>query len=276
MKISNITESGMTRRNFLANTGRSMLGVLVSSGISLDIAKDIVIRAASSDKFGISKFVQGSDGAFYDDAHESANKIWGGLSAFRREFGLKPALVFGPDQIGAGGIVSGGELVKFFAKVSADGWEIVPEDENNWLLVKGSEEIFVSNEIQNDDWSFGDFSSYSEFLNKWWAGWMRSSFESSTLEFRRILAKNGIDYWDRPEHVIEQAMESLGDLGPEEFDKLYGDVDEWLELADSKGILRPKSETPVEKFEPRRDDHVYGSSMHQPFESKLKMALDIF
>lgn len=281
MKLS-LIESDISRRDFLRKSGVGIgVGMLVSNGIPLPVAKDIVAQASTPSKFGIFKHLQDSMGAYNDAAHESANIAWRGLADFKREFGLDPALVFGPDQIGAGGMVSGRDLVQFFTKASEDGWEIMPEDENNWLLIKDNEEISVSKHGPGDslDWSFKSVDSYNDFLKNWWDGWMEASLEPSSPEFRRTLAKYGINYWDRPDHVIEQALEELGESDPAEFEKLYGSVDNWLKLADARGVENPHAERQKlepETYNPRNDDHIYGSSMHQPFESLAKRLDAIF
>lgn len=99
MKLS-IIESDISRRRFLANTGKGFLGILVGSGISPDIAKSVADSVVSGGKFGVFRHIQDSIGAYYDAAQESANSAWNGLRAFKRISGLDPMLVFGPDQIG--------------------------------------------------------------------------------------------------------------------------------------------------------------------------------
>lgn len=281
MKLS-IIEPGLSRRDFLAKTGKGTISILIGSGISPDVAKSIVDKAAHGDKFCIFRHIQSSTSAFYCDAAESANIAWNGLKAFKREFDLDPMFAFGPDQIGAGSIVNGNGLIDFFAKASNNGWEVIPEDENNWLLAKDDEEVTVSRHQPGDelDWSFHRFDSYNGFFKKWWSGWMESAFESSTPEFRRLLEKYGIDYWDRPDFVVEQAMEALAESDPIAFEKEFGSINRWLKLAEKYDIPKPKEydipqskKYDVEEFNPTQDDYIYGSSMHQPFESKLNKAL---
>lgn len=181
-------------------------------------------------------------------------------------------------------MIDGDDLVSFLARMSNNGWEVISEDENNWLLINDNDEISVSKHSPGDDidWSFRSFDSYGEFFKKWWEGWMESSFEGSTPEFRRLLEKYDIDYWDRPDYVIEQAMETLAESDPIEFEKEFGSIDEWLRLADKHNIPKPEEynttqskKHDIEQFNPTQDDYIYGSSMHQPFESKLNKALSI-
>lgn len=286
MKIRNISESGISRRDFLGKSGKAALSVLVGAGVNPKIAQD-VIGNITPGSYIFLNHIDDSSIWYTTDVSQDAQKAWKGLKTFPKLLGINGSsnLVGYGDALFAGVEVDGDNFVSVLANMAKNGWDVLP-DGDGFLLSKGSEEILVNPGESNHprhtgssiDWS-AKIDSIGSFIKQWWENWGAAGGEPSSPNFRKMLDDHGIDFYDREGHVYEQIEEKFLDMNEyhrADFEKEYGNPKKWVQYAESKGVNMQdmKRELAHERYDVP-DDYKLASPMHQPFESRLNKVLNI-
>lgn len=275
MKLNIINE--ISRREFLAKGGQGVLSILLGAGISPDMAKGLASNI-SSGSYVITTWLDDSGGMNYtSDVAKNAQITWKGLKTFPKILGLSGTvgtadMVGMNDAIFAGVKVNHNRLASTLATMVNSGWDVFP-DGDGFLLSKGSDEITAQpfNPDDQETW-ITKIDSFGGFLKSWWNGWGMNGDEPASTRFIKLLADQGIDFYDRPGFVYE-IMFDKNDYNLDELEEMYGNAEEWVKRADAKGVdvskLKERRMEPEEIRIPR--DYRAASSMHQAFENRLEL-----
>lgn len=265
MKLSLVTEADATRRDFLKKTGGGLLSTLVSGGISIDAAKQLV-NPATANNFSV-LMSAGESGRYQPDVSESWNsvkKMFARISSFTKS----PVNMMNMDgeSLELSSSISAPEIAKLIKKFGVDYDDTEDGRVNIYINLPGQEIRIVDNRVI--DYYDKAPINRENLMSTWWERWEQFGTEYLSKGMATILKKTGIDPASRVN--IEGPYYNYD---PEEWEPGYDEIKAEWEREDrerEEEIDRERDEEII----PRPDDYL-ASPMHQPFESKLDKALGL-
>ncbi len=253
MKLQAINET-VSRRDFL----KSVAATLVSSGLNPATVQNIVTSSVSATAplYRVTIYTA-SSGRYMPDVGDSMRAV---LSSYNI---LKSA---GVENVFAGN--HNGDAYQFVADVTAEQLAKLVKFGDNMRDHTERYEcgLYIDFDINGlgIDVASSDCDEYnpntdyltevdpSNLLKQWWNEWEKYGTETIDPDVQKYLEERGIDTNDRPNGIID------------EFDDDEFDDDEFDEDDENDG---------EDEIRPRPDDEIYGSPMHQPYESKIIISM---
>jgi hypothetical protein len=263
MKLSSLSEAGMSRRDFLKKTGASsILPSLINTGMAPEVAKDV----ASGKKKIFVFMANGYDQ--YEPSGESFNGVSSSYNMIRRLAGRDANVVNGPEEDWesyiVGAQISPERFIHLFDSAElASGLQRHANELDYAFRVDGTNELVrITSKFDNLlDSEWADYSNSGNILKSWWENWGQRVPAPLDISMFNRLKKSGVDPTDREDWVKEEIKQNA-----EEFPDEYGDLEKY-------GIEEEPIQEPEDNEAP--EDYRWASSMHQPFESKLARILGV-